>query len=96
MLTLVGEQVESLWDEVLPVEVRVLPDDLARLDRVMSDSVFVVPDRAGVGAERAGAGAAVDLDGDVRAVDGRQAAHRLGIRGWSGRCRTRCISDGSV
>ncbi len=29
MLTLVGGQVESLWDEVLPVEVRELPDDLA-------------------------------------------------------------------
>ena len=38
MLTLVGEQVESLWDEVLPAEVRELPDDLARLDRVLSDS----------------------------------------------------------
>ena len=28
MLTLVGGQVESLWDEVLPVEVRELPEDL--------------------------------------------------------------------
>jgi len=37
MLTLVGGQVESLWDEVLPVEVRELPEDLARLDRVLSD-----------------------------------------------------------
>jgi hypothetical protein len=34
MLTLVGGQVECLRDEVLPVEVRGLPDDLARLDRV--------------------------------------------------------------
>ena len=33
MLRLLAEQVESLWDEVLPVEVRDLPEDLARLDR---------------------------------------------------------------
>jgi transposase, IS5 family len=43
MLTLVGGQVESLWDEVLPVEVRELPDDLARLDRVLSDSLLLLP-----------------------------------------------------
>jgi transposase, IS5 family len=43
MLTLVGEQVECLWDEVLPAEIRELPDDLARLDRVLSDSRLLVP-----------------------------------------------------
>lgn len=43
MLTLVGEQVESLWDEVLPVEVRELPDDLAGLDRVLSDQLLLFP-----------------------------------------------------
>lgn len=43
MLTLVGGQVESLWDEVLPVEVRELPDDLDRLDRVLSDSLLLFP-----------------------------------------------------
>jgi transposase, IS5 family len=43
MLTLVGEQVESLWDEVLPAEVRELPDDLARLDAVLSDSLLLFP-----------------------------------------------------
>ena len=43
MLTLVGGQVECLWDEVLPVEVRELPEDLARLDRVLSDPVLLVP-----------------------------------------------------
>ncbi len=43
MLTLVGEQVESLWDEVLPVEVRELPDDLPGLDRVLSDSLLLLP-----------------------------------------------------
>ena len=43
MLRLVGGQVESLWDEVLPVEIRELPDDLARLDRVLSDPVLLAP-----------------------------------------------------
>jgi IS5 family transposase len=43
MLTLVGGQVECLWDEVLPIEVRELPDDLARLDRVLSDSLLLFP-----------------------------------------------------
>jgi IS5 family transposase len=43
MLTLRGGQVESLWDEVLPVEARELPEDLAQLDRVLSDPALVVP-----------------------------------------------------
>jgi len=43
MLTLHGGQVESLWDMVLPVEVRELPDDLARLDRVLSDPLLLGP-----------------------------------------------------
>jgi IS5 family transposase len=43
MLTLCGGQVECLWDEVLPVEVRELPDDLARLDRVLADSLLLFP-----------------------------------------------------
>jgi transposase, IS5 family len=37
VLTLWAAQVESLWDESLPVEVRELPADLAELDRVLSD-----------------------------------------------------------
>ena len=43
MLTLVSGQVECLWDEVLPIEVRELPGDLARLDRVLSDSLLLFP-----------------------------------------------------
>ena len=56
MLTLCGGQVESLWDEVLPVEVRELPEDLARLDRVLSDAVLLCADRAGVGASARASG----------------------------------------
>ena len=43
MLTILGGQVESLWDEVLPVEVRELPDDLALLDRVLADHGLLFP-----------------------------------------------------
>src|SRR3954449_13221355 len=43
MLTLVGEQVDCLWDEVLPVEIRELPKDLAGLDRVLSDHLVLFP-----------------------------------------------------
>lgn len=43
MLTLSGGQVECLWDEVLPIEARELPEDLARLDRVLCDPALLVP-----------------------------------------------------
>ncbi len=43
MLRLNGPQAESLWDEVLPIEVRELPEDLARLDRLLGDPALVGP-----------------------------------------------------
>jgi IS5 family transposase len=43
MLTLQAGQVESLWDEVLPAVVRELPEDLARLDRILSDPALLTP-----------------------------------------------------
>src|SRR5690349_6399314 len=43
MLTLSAGQVESLWDEVLPLEVRELPEELARLDRVLADGELLGP-----------------------------------------------------
>src|SRR5262245_60972850 len=43
MLRLQGGQVEALWDELLPIEVRQLPPDLARLDRVLSDEALLAP-----------------------------------------------------
>ncbi len=43
MLTLVGGQVECLWDEVLPVAARELPEDLARMDRVLCDPALSEP-----------------------------------------------------
>ena len=43
MLRLAGEQVESLFDEALPIEVRELPEDLARLDVLLSDPGLLGP-----------------------------------------------------
>jgi hypothetical protein len=43
MLRLAGGQVESLFDELLPVEVRKLPADLAALDRLLRDPRLLVP-----------------------------------------------------
>jgi transposase, IS5 family len=43
MLRLAGGQVESLWDEVLPGEVRELPEDLAALDLLLRDPVLFEP-----------------------------------------------------
>ncbi len=43
MLTLVAEQPESLWDVVLPVEARELPEDLARLDVVLAQEELLWP-----------------------------------------------------
>jgi IS5 family transposase len=43
MLRLVGGQVESLLDELLPVEVHELPRDLAALDRLLVDRRLLAP-----------------------------------------------------
>ena len=43
MLTLWSDRVECLWEESLPVEVKQLPDELAALDRVLSDPRLLGP-----------------------------------------------------
>jgi len=43
MLRLAGEQVESLFDEALPVEVRQLPEDLERLAKLLEDDELLHP-----------------------------------------------------
>jgi IS5 family transposase len=43
MLTLAAGQVESLWDEVLPLDVRELPEDLAALDVLLGDPALFQP-----------------------------------------------------
>jgi len=41
MLRLSDGQVESLWDEVLPGEVKELPQDLAALDVLLADPALL-------------------------------------------------------
>jgi len=43
MLRLSAGQVESLWDDVLPGEVRALPEDLRALDLLLSDPGLLAP-----------------------------------------------------
>jgi len=43
MLTLLASQSESLWDESLPLEVRVLPEDLSALDVLLADPELLWP-----------------------------------------------------
>jgi IS5 family transposase len=43
VLTLFADGAESLWDELLPEEVRVLPGDLARLDELLCDPDLLAP-----------------------------------------------------
>ena len=87
MLTLSAPQVESLWDELLPLEARELPEDLARLDGLLARPGAVGADRARTGGGRraarplgGGSWPADDRDGELCAVDGGQAALGLGLR----------------
>src|SRR5579862_3920721 len=43
MLTLLAGQPDCLWDDALPVEVKELPEDLAALDRLLSDHELLWP-----------------------------------------------------
>lgn len=43
MLMLLAEQPECLWDDALPVEVKELPEDLARLDVLLADPELLWP-----------------------------------------------------
>jgi IS5 family transposase len=45
VLRLEAGQVLSLWDEVLPIEARELPEDLARIDALVSDPGLLAPIR---------------------------------------------------
>jgi IS5 family transposase len=43
MLTLSAPQAETLWDELLPVEARELPEELARIDELLGDPELLRP-----------------------------------------------------
>ena len=80
MLCLSGGQVESLWDEVLPGEVRELPEDLGVLDGLLSDQELLAPIAAHWPVGGCFSWAPDNLDGELCAVDGGQGTHGLGLR----------------
>jgi hypothetical protein len=43
VLRLEAGQVLSLWDEVLPIEARELPEDLRRIDALLADPALLAP-----------------------------------------------------
>jgi len=43
VLTIQASGTESLWDEILPAEVKALPQDLARLDELLADPGLLAP-----------------------------------------------------
>jgi transposase, IS5 family len=63
MLTLRAPQAETLWDELLPVEARELPEDLARIDVLLSDPGLLRPIAAHWQRELEQTGRAVLTDG---------------------------------
>ena len=96
MLRLAGGQVESLFDGLLPVEVRELPADLAALDRLLADPRLLAPieqawERAACGHGRP----TIPMTSFVRLMVVKQRTG-WGTRPWSGRCRTRCTCAGSA
>lgn len=64
MLRMSASGTESLWDEILPVEVKALPGDLARLDELLSDPWLLAP--IGARWERLLAETGSSAGGDVR------------------------------
>ena len=102
MLTLFADGAESLWDELLPDEVRVLPDDLARLDELLSDPELLVPIAIRWERELAEASRFADRGRPSLAMETYVRLMVLKHRcGWgrdvdARRCRTRSICGGSA
>ena len=96
MLRLSDGQVGSLWDEVLPGEVRELPSDLAALDVLLGDPGLLAPIESGWREEAVSRGRpSIPMETYVRLMVVKQRAG-WGTRRWSGRSRIRCTCGGSV
>jgi hypothetical protein len=103
MLRLEAGQVLSLWDEVLPIEARELPEDLRRIDALLADSGLLAPIRAHWEEEAVLSGRSavghgrptIAMASYVRLMVVKQRSGWV-TRRWSGRSRTRCICGGSV
>ena len=96
MLRVGGEQVESLLEELLPVEVRELPAELAALDRLLADPRLLAPmEQAWEQTARDHGRPTIPMGSLVRLMVIKQ---RTGwaTRPWSERCRTRCTCAGSA
>jgi len=88
LLRLSGGQVESLFDEVLPVGVRELPMDLEALDRLLADPALLAPvERAWEEGARRWGRPSVPIDRFVRLM---VVKHRCG---WGYETLVREVSD---
>src|SRR4051794_1038917 len=88
MLRLSGDQVESLFDDVLPVEVRELPPDLAALDVLLGDRALLEPiERAWGAAARDHGRPTIPMGMFVRLVVVKQRV------GWGYETLVREVSD---
>ena len=96
MLVLSGGQFESLFDDVLPVEVRELPADLAVLDRLLADPRLLAPiEQAWEWTARRHGRPTIPMGCFVRLMV-INSAPAGAIRRWCGRCRTRCTCAASA
>jgi IS5 family transposase len=95
MRRLWGGQVESLWDEVLPGEVRELPEDLAALDGLLRDPGLLAPIEARWGREAQAVGRSAPAVG--RPTISMQTYVRLMVvkhrTGWGYETLMREVSD---
>ena len=95
MLTLRAPQPATLWDELLPVEVRELPEDLARLDELLFDPELLEPIVGHWRREMAETGRAVLTDG--RPTIALESYVRLMVvkqrSGWGYESLVREVSD---
>jgi len=88
MLRLVGGQVESLFDEALPIEVRALPTDLAALDDLLGDRALLAPiERVWEQASRDHGRPTIPMAGYVRLMVIKQRT------GWGYETLVREVSD---
>ena len=96
MLRLAGDQVESLFDELLPVEVCELPSDLAVLDRLLADPrLLTAIEQAWEQTARDHGRPTIPMGSFVRLMVIKQRPAGA-TRPWSERCRTRCTCAGSA
>ena len=96
MLGLAGDQVESLFDELLAVEVRELPAELAVLDGLLADPWLLAPvEQAWEQTARGHGRPTIPMVSFVRLMVSSSAPAGA-TRPWSGRCRTRCTCAGSA